>query len=83
MTARFKNGETLNQVVVAYAFDHCRGRQTSMSSRPAWSYRASSRTARATQRNPVSKNKESNNKQGSGEQLLNIYGAWLSFPPPH
>jgi hypothetical protein len=32
--------------------------QEARSSRPAWSYRVSSRTARATQRNPVSENKQ-------------------------
>jgi hypothetical protein len=32
-----------------------------LSSRPAWSTRVSSRTARATQRNPVSNNNNNNN----------------------
>jgi hypothetical protein len=34
-----------------------------LSSRPAWSTKVSSRTARATQRNPVSKNQRGKKKQ--------------------
>ena len=54
----------LGQVVVAHAFNISTqeaeaGRWISGSSRPVWSTRASSRTARAvTQRNPVLKNKQ-------------------------
>ena len=34
-----------------------------LSSRPAWSTKVSSRTARAIQRNPVSKNKQTNKQK--------------------
>jgi hypothetical protein len=43
-----------------------------LSSRPACSNRVSSRTARATQRNPVSKNqKKKKNKKGNQEDVRN------------
>jgi hypothetical protein len=49
-----------------------------LSSRPAWSTKMSSRTARAIQRNPVSKNKQTN-KQASkknGTSKANGFSVW-------
>jgi hypothetical protein len=42
-----------------------------LSSRPPWVYRVSSRTPRATQRNPVSKNQKK--KKKDRELMSNIY----------
>ena len=50
-----------------------------LSSRPAWVYRGSSRTARTTQRNPVSNNqkqtKPSKQQKGEGE-TVQVYWAF-------
>jgi hypothetical protein len=58
---------TVGWAVVAHAFNPSTWEAETggfLSSRPAWSlYRVSSRTARATQRNPVSKKKKKKKKE--------------------
>jgi hypothetical protein len=44
-----------------------------LSSRPAWFYKVSSRTAKATQRDPVSKNQKQNNKNKNKNKNKKTY----------
>jgi hypothetical protein len=72
--------------VVAHAFNPSTREEEAggfLSSRPAWSYRMSSRTARATQRNPVLKNqKELLLKTGKG-RLSAVKFCVLENPQEH
>ena len=66
MNLAVKNMYCLGRAVVAHAFNPSTWEVEAgrfLSSRPAWSNRVSSRTARATQRNPVSKKKTKKTKQ--------------------
>jgi hypothetical protein len=57
---------SLSQAVVAHAFNPSTWEAEVggfLSSRPAWVYRVSSRTARAIQRNPVSEKQKQKQKQ--------------------
>jgi hypothetical protein len=47
-----------------------------LSSRPAWSTKVSSRTARAIQRNPVSKNQKPKNKQTNKPKMEQRQRKW-------
>lgn len=51
------------QTVVAHAFNPNTGRQRQVGGQPV--YNVSSRTARAAQKNPVSKNQGGKNRQGT------------------
>jgi hypothetical protein len=77
----------MSRAVVAYAFNPSTQEAEAgrfLSSRPAWSTKVSSRTARATQRNAVSKNKQTNKQTNKPNQkelwkiIILIPCVWMS-----
>jgi hypothetical protein len=65
-----------SRAVVAHAFNPSTQEAEAgrfLSSRPAWSTKLSSRTARATQRNPVSKNKQTNKQKKKKKKKKRVW----------
>jgi hypothetical protein len=74
------------RAVVAHAFDTSTWEAEAgrfLSLRPSLVYRVSSRTARATQRNLVSKNKKQTSKQNKTKQKKTLSSSLYISPQPY
>lgn len=75
-----KRTEAKSWVVMVHVFDLCTQKAETGSEWTTPRFRVSSRTARATQRNPVWKNKKQPNKQTKKEFEARCGGIHLQFP---